>query len=97
MIIEIKSSLSDFRVDQKWPDYRAACDKLYFAIFDPALEAIMPEDAGLILADAYGAYIIREAPELRISPSTRKAVTIRFARTAAERLHRMDDPEGWLI
>ena len=97
LIIEIKSSLNDFRVDQKWPDYRAACDRLYFAILDPALELIMPQEAGLILADAYGAYVIREAPEHRISPATRKAMSIRFARTAAERLHRMDDPEGWLV
>ncbi len=97
LIIEIKSSLNDFRVDQKWPDYRAACDRLYFAILDPSLELIMPQEAGLILADAYGAYVIREAPEHRISPATRKAMSIRFARTAAERLHRMDDPEGWLV
>ncbi len=97
VIVEIKSSLTDFRVDQKWPDYRAACDRLYFAIFDPALEVIMPEDAGLILADAYGGHILREAPEHRVSPATRKAMTIRFARTGAARLHRMDDPEGWLV
>lgn len=97
LIVEIKSSLNDFRVDQKWPEYRAACDRLYFAIFDPALEAIMPEDAGLILADAYGAAIVREAPEHRISPATRKALTIRFGRTAAERLQRMDDPDGFLV
>ncbi len=97
VIVEIKSSLTDFRVDQKWPDYRAACDRLYFAIFDPALEVIMPEDAGLIVADAYGGHMLREAPEHRVSPATRKAMTIRFARTGAERLHRMDDPDGWLV
>jgi len=97
LIVEIKSSLNDFRVDQKWPGYREACDRLFFAVADEGLAALMPDDAGLILADAYGAYIVREAPEHRLSAATRKAVLLRFARTAAERLHRMDDPEGWVL
>ena len=28
-IVEIKSSIEDFRVDQKWPDYRLHCDRLF--------------------------------------------------------------------
>ena len=31
-IVEIKSSLEDFRADLKWPEYRDFCDRLYFAI-----------------------------------------------------------------
>ena len=30
-IIEIKSSIEDLRADQKWQDYRAHCDRLFFA------------------------------------------------------------------
>ena len=30
-IVEIKSSIEDLRADQKWPDYRAHCDRLFFA------------------------------------------------------------------
>ena len=30
-IVEIKSSVADFRADQKWQDYRAHCDRLFFA------------------------------------------------------------------
>src|SRR3954463_16433468 len=30
-IVEIKSSVEDLRADQKWQDYRAHCDRLYFA------------------------------------------------------------------
>lgn len=96
VIVEIKSSLADFRADQKWPEYRAACDHLYFAVADAALEQIMPEDAGLILADAYGAAIARPAPQHRLAPATRKMVTQIFARTAAARLHRLEDPDGFL-
>ena len=30
-IVEIKSSVADFRADQKWQDYRLHCDRLFFA------------------------------------------------------------------
>ena len=30
-IVEIKSSIEDFRTDQKWPEYRSHCDRLFFA------------------------------------------------------------------
>src|ERR1700748_1108971 len=30
-IVEIKSSVADFRADQKWQDYRAHCDRLFFS------------------------------------------------------------------
>ena len=87
-IIEIKSCVADFRADQKWPDYRAHCDRLYFAIPQD-----MPQDAGLIIADAYGAMVLREAPEHRLAPATRRAMLLRFAQTGADRLHDLADPE----
>ena len=31
VIVEIKSSVADFRADQKWMDYRMHCDRLFFA------------------------------------------------------------------
>lgn len=91
-IVEIKSSRADLRADRKWPIYRMHCDRLYFAA-PPELEAdIFPADAGLIAADAYGATILREAPEHRMSAATRRALTLRFARLAALRLHAHLDP-----
>jgi hypothetical protein len=93
-IIEIKSSIADFRADMKWRDYRAHCDRLYFAIPASVPVEIMPEDAGLILADAYGAEILREAPEHRLAAATRRAVLLRFAQAAAHRLHGLSDPEA---
>jgi hypothetical protein len=93
IIVEIKSSLADFRADQKWPDYRAHCDRLYFAISDNLAPEIMPEDAGLIVADAFGAAVLREAPEHRLAPATRRAMLMRFAHAAAHRLHGLTDPE----
>lgn len=93
LIVEIKSSLADFRADQKWPDYRAHCDRLYFAISDNLPPAIMPEDAGLIVADSFGAEVLREAPEHRLAGATRRAMLMRFAHAAAHRLHSLTDPE----
>src|ERR1700684_4453867 len=87
VIVEVKSSIADFRADCKWTDYRAHCDRLYFAIPDGMPAAIMPEDTGLIVADEFGAAILREAPEHRLAPATRRAMLMRFAHAAAHRLH----------
>lgn len=85
-IIEIKSSIEDFRVDRKWPDYRAYCDRLFFATLRDVPQDIFPEDCGLFLSDAYGAAMIREAPEHRLAPAVRKSMMLNFSRIAASRL-----------
>lgn len=85
-IVEIKTSIEDFRVDRKWPDYRAHCDRLFFATHAGVPLDIFPQECGLLLSDGYGAHIIREAPEHRLAPATRKAVTLSFSRAAAQRL-----------
>ena len=85
-IIEIKSSIEDFRVDHKWPDYRQHCDRLFFATHKDVPLDIFPEDCGLFLSDGYGAYMVREAPEHRLPAATRKSVTLNVCRTAAQRL-----------
>jgi len=91
-IVEIKSSIEDFRVDAKWPDYRFSCDRLFFATHAGVPLDIFPEDAGLILADAYGAEIMRGAPEHRLAGATRKTMLLRFGQAAANRLHGLVDP-----
>lgn len=93
-ILEIKSSLEDLRADQKWQDYRAHCDRLFFAFTAALPEEVFPADTGLIVADAYGAELRREAPEHRLPPATRKLMTLRFGLTAAQRLARFADPQG---
>lgn len=85
-IVEIKSSIEDFRVDRKWPEYRAYCDRLFFATHPDVPLDIFPEDCGLLLSDGYGAHLLREAPEHKLPPATRKAVTLDFSRSAAQRL-----------
>jgi hypothetical protein len=85
-IIEIKSSLEDFRVDRKWPEYRLHSDRFFFATHPEVPAAIFPDDCGFILSDGYGAEILREAPEHRLAAATRKALMLRIARAGAARL-----------
>lgn len=97
-IVEIKSCIADFRADRKWPEYRAYCDALYFAVDLSTPLDILPPEAGLIVADSYGASLARPAPEHRLAAATRKAMLVRFARLAAGRLYGLHDPEwGGLI
>lgn len=92
-IVEIKSSVADFRADTKWPEYRAYCDRLLFAVpLDFPVE-ILPEETGLLVADAFGAECLRPAPLHALPGATRKALTLRFARTAAARLATLYDPD----
>lgn len=91
-IIEIKSSLADFQADSKWPEYRGHCDRFFFAVTSEFPHQVLPDETGLILADRFGAELMREAPEHKLAGGTRKAVTLRFARAAASRLHMTIDP-----
>jgi hypothetical protein len=93
-IVEIKSCLDDFRTDQKWPEYRQYCDRLFFAVAPDFPRGVLPTDTGLIIADRYGGEIIRPAPEHKLAAARRKAMTLRFVRIAALRLQAVIDPEG---
>ena len=85
-IIEVKSSVEDFRVDRKWPEYRLHCDRFFFATHPRVPADIFPQECGFILSDGYGAEILRDAPEHRLAPATRKALMLRIARAGAVRL-----------
>jgi hypothetical protein len=91
-IVEIKSSRADLAADMKWPDYRLHCDRLYFATTPDLPADLFPEETGLILADAYGAALHRDAPDHRLAPATRRSLLTRFATLGAARLMRLEDP-----
>ncbi len=93
VIVEVKSSLEDFRADRKWPEYLAYCDYFYFAVPVEFPRAVLPEDCGLLVADFYGAALAREAPLLKLNANRRRVQTLRFAQTAAQRLTRFTDPD----
>lgn len=86
-IIEIKSSRADFVADRKWLAYLEHCDRFYFAIPPDVPTELFPFDAGLIVADAHGGELLREAAAQKLAPAARKAMLVRFAALAAERLH----------
>ena len=85
VIVEVKSGVQDFRTDEKWPDYFAWCDRFYFAVSDRFPADMLPEQTGLIIADGFGGAVVRESPVAKLAPARRKALTLKFARNAAER------------
>ena len=93
-IIEIKSSVADFLSDHKWELYRDYCDHLSFAVAPDMPLEILPEEAGLMIADNYGAEILRDAPHHPLAPARRRAMLLRFAQLAADRLHDLSDRQA---
>src|SRR5260370_28509471 len=91
-IVEIKSSIEDLRTDQKWHDYRMHCDRLFFAFTQDLSCEIFPEQTGLIVADAYGAYMPCEAPVHRLPAPTPKPMTVRVAVPPVEPILRIVRP-----
>lgn len=92
-IVEVKSCLADFRSDRKWEEYRAHCDRLFFAVDCDFPQEAIPADAGLMVVDGYGGAILREAQPHPLAAASRKAVMLRIARLSASRLCAINDPK----
>jgi hypothetical protein len=93
LIVEIKSSVADFRADRKWATYRDFADRLYFAVPSHFPQGLIPEECGLMVADPFGAHLVRDGRTTPLNSNRRRAMTLRFARIAAVRLRRSIDPE----
>lgn len=89
-IVEVKSSVADFKSDEKWPEYAPYCDEFYFAVGQDFPQELIPNEVGLIIADAFGGAVIRTPEPHILKAARRKAVTLKFARMAAERHMRVD-------
>jgi hypothetical protein len=89
--VEIKVALADLKGDGKWPEYLDYCDLFYFAVPPDFPDEHVPPGPGLIVADRYGGAIVKEAAVQSLHASRRKAVTVSFARCAADRLSRTLD------
>jgi len=97
IIVEIKSSVADFRSDRKWLSYREFADRLCFAVPNDFPALLIPEECGLIVADSFGAAVLRDGAASPLTPARRRALTLRFARAAATRLRRHLDPDAGFI
>jgi hypothetical protein len=91
-VIECKSGRADYLTDHKWQGYRDWCDRFFWAVDAAFPTELLPEDTGLIVADAYDAEIIRMAPEVKLPGARRKVLVQKFARHAALRWHAARDP-----
>jgi hypothetical protein len=91
-VIECKSSRADFLTDSKWQGYLEWCDRYFWAVDCGFPTDLLPQDTGLIIADAYDAEIIRMAPEDKLAPARRKKLIQKFATHAARRLQGLRDP-----
>lgn len=101
VVVEVKSSVADYRSDKKWAEYLDYCEEFYFAVdtsfplslFDEAES--LPQLAGVIVADAFGAEIIREAVGRPLNGNRKKALTLKAARAGAMRLSSQMLSEGY--
>ena len=91
-IIECKSSRADYLSDKKWEGYLEWCDRFFWAVDTDFPTELLPDDTGLILADGYGAEIVKMSPEEKLAPTRRKVMVQKFARHAAMRAHAARDP-----
>ncbi|WP_281823407.1 MmcB family DNA repair protein [Jannaschia rubra] len=91
-IVECKSSRADFTSDGKWQGYLEWSDRYFWAVDAAFPVDLLPPDTGLILADPFGADIVRMPEATPLAPARRKALTLRFARAAAMRLQVLRDP-----
>jgi len=91
-VIECKSSRADYLADRKWQGYLAWCDRFFWAVDADFPTDLLPADSGIMLADRYGAEIVRIGPETRLAASRRRVMVQTFARFAAARLQALRDP-----
>jgi hypothetical protein len=91
-VVEIKSSIEDFRADRKWHEYLGFCERFYFAVPEQFPTEAIPPHCGLIVADGFGAAIRRDSEPLKLNANRKRRMLVSFAMVAAARLHRLSDP-----
>jgi hypothetical protein len=92
-VIECKSCRADFQSDNKWRGYLEWGDRYFWAVDMDFPADLLPQNTGLIIADQYGAEIIRMGPETKLPAARRKVLTQKFATHAARRLQALRDPQ----
>lgn len=94
VIVEVKSSVADFRSDSKWHEYLAFADRVYLAMTKevaekilkhPELSARIPDRVGILILGADG-YMKTRKPAKRESvlPAVRLSILARLAWRAGD-------------
>jgi hypothetical protein len=86
VIVEVKSTVSDYRGDRKWHEYLPFCERFYFAVPQGFPLHLLPDDCGLIVADPFEAAVRRESLAQKVNASRKRRQLIRFALAASDRL-----------
>jgi len=92
IMVEVKSTAADYRSDTKWLEYIPYCDIFSFAVPKSFPTKIIPEDQGVLVADAHYAAILRQARARRLHAARRRALTLRFCLEVGQRLSKLTDP-----
>ena len=92
-IIECKSGRADFMADKKWQGYLDYCDCFFWAVDIQFPTNILPNDGGLIVADAFDAEILRFPEGKSLNAARRKKLIHKFGRDASMRLRSLRDPD----
>jgi len=85
-IVEIKSSLEDFRSDKKWGEYIEWADQFYFGVAHNFPINILPKEHGIITTDGFDIYEAHPSPVHKLSGSRRKNLTRRMAKVSMRRI-----------
>ena len=91
IMVEIKSSVVDFKTDQKWHDYLEWADAFYFAVDDSFPLDILPDETqcGIIITDGFDCHMVRQAPYKKLAGARRNHLIRRLARAAMLRHHHL--------
>ena len=91
-VVECKSSRADFTSDLKWQGYLPFADRFFWAVGCNFPVEILPEGSGLIIADGFGAEVVRMPEPMPVPAARRRKMVHRFGRVAAQRLMWTRDP-----
>lgn len=90
-VVEVKSSVADFRSDKKMAQYMQYCDKLYLAVTKPVYDKIKDRvlpGVGVLLVDGSRCWVVKRAQRRMVHAKTRLNLMARVAyRSADATLH----------
>ena len=87
-IIEIKSSVADFRNDKKWNEYIEWADQFYFGVAHNFPIEILPKEHGIITTDGFDIHEAQPSPVQKLNGSRRNTLVRKLARASMRRVER---------